>query len=404
MKYWGLFFGLISILAIAVFVYAPFDEEWWLPGYRSTNEALLTALETLQEESGEGAMLLDSFDLDVSESDDPAGMIEPLTNLHDQLDRSSIRVRQLLTNGILTDRLRSLESELAQARGTLESAENSVLNGDLESAQHSLTSASGSLLSVAEISGSTLGAITGPDGNLREPISSAAGHVDHLFVVLLVITGLTFAGTMAVLAVAAWRYAAREGRRATYTHGSVRLELIWTLIPAVILIFISFYQLGAWSEIKFQGSWPDVPPVAEVKARQFQWKIRYPGPDKTLYTADDLHTINELHVVKGDFAMIHLTSEDVLHSFFLPQLRIKQDAVPGMTIPVLFDANKPGRYELLCAELCGWGHSKMRAILTVHETRSEFEEWMEEAIREQNRDTPDEPSVDVAAAPGTREE
>ena len=96
----------------------------------------------------------------------------------------------------------------------------------------------------------------------------------------------------------------------------------------------------------------------------------------------------------------------MLHSFFLPQLRIKQDAVPGLTIPVRFDASKAGRYELLCAELCGWGHYKMRADVTVHETQSEFDEWMEQALREQDRSQPPggpptAAAPDVAAAPGT---
>ena len=84
--------------------------------------------------------------------------------------------------------------------------------------------------------------------------------------------------------------------------------------------------------------------------------------------------------------MIHLQAKDVLHSFFLPQLRIKQDAVPGLKISVWFDADQAGHYELVCAELCGWGHGRMRANVTVHETQAEFDEWLKATALEQGRD------------------
>ena len=111
-------------------------------------------------------------------------------------------------------------------------------------------------------------------------------------------------------------------------------------------------------------------PVAEVTGRQFQWMIRYPGLDGKFRTADDLFTINDLHFVKDQKTLIHLQSKDVLHSFFLPALRIKQDAVPGLKIAVWFDADQAGHYELVCAELCGWGHGRMRGNVTVHATQA----------------------------------
>src|SRR5262249_5863101 len=144
-----------------------------------------------------------------------------------------------------------------------------------------------------------------------------------------------------------WRFVAAPGRRAQYFHGSQRLEVIWTIIPAAILVFIALYQMGTWASVKFRSAAPKVKPLAEVTARQFQWLIRYPGPDGRIGTEDDLHTINDLRFVKDQSALIHLKSKDVLHSFFLPQLRIKQDAVPGLSIPVWFDADKSGDYELV---------------------------------------------------------
>ena len=217
--------------------------------------------------------------------------------------------------------------------------------------------------------------------------------IDHLFVLILWITGIVFMGTSIAIGYATWRFRAVPGGKARYTHGSQRLEVVWTIIPSAILVFIGLYQMGTWASIKFRSSQPKVKPTAEVVARQFQWMIRYPGPDNKLYTPDDFHTINDLHFVKDAPILIHLKSRDVLHSFFLPYFRIKQDAVPGLTIPVWFDADKPGTYDIVCAELCGWGHYKMRGAVTVHSTQREFEEWQKQTIAAQN-------ISQIALAPG----
>jgi cytochrome c oxidase subunit 2 len=217
-------------------------------------------------------------------------------------------------------------------------------------------------------------------------VSEFGRKIDSLFVIILWITGIVFIGTQVALVWAAYRFVDRPGRVATYFHGSQRLEVIWTIIPAAILVFIALYQMGTWADIKFRSAMPKVQPLAEITARQFQWMMRYPGPDGKLHTPDDLHTVNDLHFVKGQTALIYLRSSDVLHSFFLPQFRIKQDAVPGLVIPVWFDSDRAGKFDLLCAELCGWGHYKMRGNVTVHETQAEFDEWLGRAAREQGRD------------------
>lgn len=242
-----------------------------------------------------------------------------------------------------------------------------------------------------------------PSGNFHHVVSSYGAQIDNLFLIILVITGLTFIGTQVVLVWELTRFADKldaEGkpiRPAHYFHGSQRLELIWTIIPGAILVFIALYQMGTWADIKYRSSAPRVPALAEVTARQFQWVIRYPGADGRINTPDDLVTINDLHFVKSrknaesgerdqeNTALIYLKSSDVIHSFFLPQMRIKQDAVPGLTIPVWFDCDTAGQYELVCAELCGWGHYKMRAKVTVHETREEFQKWLDDSLAEQNR-------------------
>ena len=221
---------------------------------------------------------------------------------------------------------------------------------------------------------------------LPHNVSTNGRRVDSLFVIILWITGIVFVGTQIALGWATWRYVDGPGRKAQYFHGSQRLEVIWTIVPAAILVFIALYQMGTWADIKFRSSAPKVAPLAEVTARQFQWMIRYPGPDGRLHTPDDLHTVNDLHFVKDKPALINLKTQDVLHSFFLPSMRIKQDAVPGLTIPVWFDSDESGQFELVCAELCGWGHYKMRAEVTVHESQAEFDEWQDDLAREQSRD------------------
>ncbi len=177
--------------------------------------------------------------------------------------------------------------------------------------------------------GISLYAPTNPDWWLLPTHSTFGKEVDHLILLILVITGIVFVGTQAALGWAMWTGAARPGGKATYFHGSQRLEVVWTIIPSAILVFIALYQMGTWAKIKFRASQPNVMPLAEVTARQFQWMIRYPGPDGRLGTADDLYKVNDLRFVKGQPVLIRLKSWDVIHSFYVPQLRIKQDAVPG---------------------------------------------------------------------------
>jgi len=230
-----------------------------------------------------------------------------------------------------------------------------------------------------------------PLSNYHHVVSTFGREIDSLFLIILAITGLVFIGTQVVLVWASYRFVdqkdatGRPLRPSRYFHGSQRLEVIWTIIPAGILVFIALYQMGTWASIKFRSAAPKVAPIAEITGRQFQWVMRYPGPDGKLNTQDDLFTVNDLHFVKNRTALIYLKSSDVIHSFFLPHMRIKQDAVPGLTIPVWFDADTAGKYDLVCAELCGWGHYKMRGSVTVHETTEEFQKWLDDKLAEQSQ-------------------
>jgi len=213
---------------------------------------------------------------------------------------------------------------------------------------------------------------------MPEGTSTYARDIDHLFNVILGITGVAFIATQAALVAFLWKYHAQgvAGERATYTHGNHRLEIVWTIIPAAILVFIAFYQFGTWKEVKWRSEFTkDSPPLFEVTAGQFEWRFTYPGEDGKFGTPDDVHSLNEFHVPVNKKVVFDLKTRDVLHSFFVPTFRIKQDAVPGITIPVWFQAMKEGRFELVCAELCGWGHYKMRGMVTV-ESEAAFRQWL----------------------------
>jgi cytochrome c oxidase subunit 2 len=138
--------------------------------------------------------------------------------------------------------------------------------------------------------------------------------------------------------------------------------------------------MNAWADQKMRR--PDIPVTVEVMARQFEWRMRYPGKDGKLHTRDDIHVVNDLHLPLDEEVLINLLSMDVLHSFFLPNLRVKQDAVPGMSQGVWFRALEQGEYDLVCAELCGWGHYKMKGRLTV-QSRAQFNEWLDQKYAEQ---------------------
>lgn len=182
------------------------------------------------------------------------------------------------------------------------------------------------------------------DWDLPENVSTFGEEIDFLYNLILVVTGITFIATNAALVYILWRFG-REGRqgKADYMHGSRQLEILWTVIPAILLLFIALYQMPAWIHVRFPSSKPNIDPIARVVARQFEWRMVYPGPDGLYDTVDDVFVANELHMVKNARTLIDLRSMDVLHSFFVPNMRIKQDAVPGLAIPVWFDAHKSTR-------------------------------------------------------------
>ena len=276
---------------------------------------------------------------------------------------------------------------------------------------------------------------------LPKDISTYGGGIDRLFYLILGTTGFFFVLTEATLVYAMCRYAGGPERRASYFHGNHTLEMVWTVIPGVLLFLLAVVQINVWAEVKFQKNMPAPDAKTqqiEVLARQWEWRVRYPSAARMESWKqnpkaaedfernphqDDVHTVNELHVWKGGKepqeqhrVLVHLKTRDVIHSFFLPNLRLKQDALPGKIIPVWFavteantqpvedpkshekrwvevgydsatgEVKDPSKiWELACAEFCGARHSLMRGKLYVHENEADFLDWLKHAEAAQNR-------------------
>jgi cytochrome c oxidase subunit II len=227
---------------------------------------------------------------------------------------------------------------------------------------------------------------------LPEQASTYAAKIDDLFNGILYLTGFVFVVTELLLVFFLIKYRRQEGRRAVYSHGNHKLEMIWTLIPALILAIIAFVQKSTWDDIKSKV--PDGNDTVQVKtyAEQFQWNFRYAGADGKWGTKDDMFEANNLVVPVNKNIVLEQTSKDVIHSFFLPYMRLKQDAVPGMQIKVWFNATKTTKdmqsrrdgtwdYEIVCAELCGNQHSQMKGILKVLE-QPEYDQWLKKRSKE----------------------
>jgi cytochrome c oxidase subunit II len=206
-------------------------------------------------------------------------------------------------------------------------------------------------------------------------ISTFGLQVDWLFELIFWIVMVVWIAVMITMVVFMIRYRTRPGRKAEYIEGNSRLEIIWTSATAMILIPLAFMSRSTWIDIKQHG--PPGQVFYGVNAKQFNWEITYPGPDGKLGTKDDIMVENEMHVPVNKVVRIDLTSKDVIHSFFVPNMRLKQDAVPGRVIHVWFEATETGQYEIPCAELCGFGHSGMKGNLTV-QSQEDFDKYLKD--------------------------
>jgi cytochrome c oxidase subunit 2 len=265
------------------------------------------------------------------------------------------------------------------------------------------------------------------------PNTAASAHgpsVDYMFNITLFFTSIVFFACQFLLFWFAWKYRGRKGARAKYWSHDERLEMIWMLIPAVVMTFLVVGGLQAWNKAMADVSDKEVSgkDYIEIEATgmQFAWLLRYPGRDNKLGTKhftkitgtnplgqdwtdekniDDFHP-SEIVLPVGKKVRVRINSRDVLHNFYLPQFRVKMDAVPGMPTYFVFTPtvtsdsmrtryksyphwNVPSKsdetkkryevfeYELACAELCGRGHYSMRRVVKIV-TQEEFDNWLDE--------------------------
>jgi cytochrome c oxidase subunit 2 len=232
---------------------------------------------------------------------------------------------------------------------------------------------------------------------LPELISAHGAMIDNQLVLTLIIAGTVFFLAQAALGFFIWRFRARGAERAGYWHENSRLELTWTVITAVIFVGLGIQGNRIWASCFLTDAPPDALTI-EVTAQQFAWNIRYAGADgvfgrtnpalindsegnylgldpKDPAGRDDVVTQNIMAIPVNRPVRLLLRSKDVTHSFFVPQLRVKQDAVPGLAIRVHFTATKTGEYEIACAELCGMQHYKMRGRLLIM-PEAEYQNWL----------------------------
>src|SRR5580704_5117293 len=233
-----------------------------------------------------------------------------------------------------------------------------------------------------------------------DPISQHGIAYDQQFTITLAVTGVIFFIAQMALGLAIFRYRAR-GRAVEYSHGNNKLEVLWT--SAAAFLFVGLVLMGSriWAGVHFEKAPPDALEI-QVLAKQFAWAFRYAGPDGK-FGRTDIKQINDangnpfgidekdpngkddivnaaLKVPVGKPILLTLRSKDVIHNFFVRELRMKQDIVPGMEIPFHFQADKVGIYEVPCSELCGLGHSQMRTTMQVM-SQADFDQWMQQQLQ-----------------------
>lgn len=208
---------------------------------------------------------------------------------------------------------------------------------------------------------------------LPENVAPYGQEIDDLFYLIYYITGATFVLVTVLMLAFLVMYRQRPGRRATYTHGNTTLEMTWTIVPALILVVLTLMAIPSWSKVKSRVPESDL--HVRITGKQFNWEVTYAGPDGKFDTADDQTFDNEVHIPLNKPVVLHLRAKDVIHSVFIPHARFKQDAVPGREILGWIQVTKPGKYEIPCAELCGFGHSGMKGYLFVHPP-DEYQQWV----------------------------
>ncbi len=226
-----------------------------------------------------------------------------------------------------------------------------------------------------------------------EDISTYGHEIDNLFYLILIFSGLAF-----IISLFALLYPVFIKRaKANYFTGDKWSHVKWVAIPVILLagadFVILYVEHGTWKKVEESPAKTDL--QIGITGRQWNWIFTYPGPDNQLYTSDDI-VVDEmdgsLHVPVNKTVEINLRARDVIHSFSVPNLRFKQDALPGRNITRWIQATKAGKFEIQCAEICGILHGKMRNFLLV-ESESDYLNYLKGLIKPEKKETADLVSV-----------
>src|SRR6185436_17090306 len=233
--------------------------------------------------------------------------------------------------------------------------------------------------------------------------STHAGEIDEMIVIVHWLMAVLFVGWGLFFLCVLFRFRRGANPKASYAGAkgkiSKGLEVAVAVVEVVLLVF---YAIPAWAKRVKAFPAENEAVVVRVVGEQFAWNIHYPGRDRTfgrtdikLVTSDnplgldrtdaaakdDITTINQLNLPVDRPVLVHLSSKDVIHSFGLFEMRVKQDAIPGMTIPVWFIPNRIGEYEITCSQLCGLGHFRMRGFITI-QSDADYKKWFDDQEKE----------------------
>ncbi len=220
---------------------------------------------------------------------------------------------------------------------------------------------------------------------LPQAISSFAPSIDQMLYLIYYITGFFFIVMEGYLVYLVVRYRHKKGTAAKYEPGNTWAQIQWIIVFSVVILVldlsIDIKGGKTWAEVK--ESMPATDLTVKVQAKQFDWTFFYPDKDGKFDTPGAISSYRELHVPVGKKIHVIMTSLDVIHDFFLPEIRLKQDVMPQREINEWFDTTQTGTFHIVCDELCGFGHTRMTGVLQVDDQKT-FDDWLAQKDKEEH--------------------
>ncbi len=233
--------------------------------------------------------------------------------------------------------------------------------------------------------------------------SAHAGEIDQMIALTHWLMLILFVGWGLYFVFVLFRFRRGANPKASYVGAKGKISKGTEVAVAIVeVLLLVFYAIPAWAKRVKAFPSENEAVVVRVVSEQFAWNVQYPGPDGRfgrtdikLVSADnplgldrtdaaakdDVTTINQLNLPVDRPVLVHLSTKDVIHSFGLFEMRVKQDAIPGMQIPVWFIPNRVGQYEIACSQLCGLGHFRMRGFVTI-QSAADYQKWFDDQEKE----------------------